>query len=339
MRENYLISVFLSDPQISLNRRSRHFVIRSGGGVRKKVPIFQLGVVVLREGVSVSMDALAAMMEHEIPLVCVTDAGSLMGYVSPTFRRDPTVRLAQFEHRETEKSRCLVSRKLLASRIRNALSLIQSYPVPGGKLDSAAVLGELEKTGRAVRSAREPEMLGSLGERADRDYYRALGMVFPAGCRFESRSPLAPARDRAGAILSFGHTLLCQEARKILAYEGLDPDYGFSGEPGEEGSDLARELASPLFPWLVDGLAADLFRAGELFEEDFRSDFWREGSVFLSDEGQKKFFLHYEKRMTRGGKMPPGRGALREQVDRFRKALSDGGFDDWQPVKCRGGGD
>lgn len=339
MTGNPLISIFLSDPSIRVNRRSRHFVIRGSGGITKKVPIFQLGMAVLREGVAVSMDALAATMEHEIPLVYLADGGDLMGYVLPTFRRDPAIRLAQFEYRETEKARYLVTRKLLSSRIRNALSLIQSYPAPGGNLDASSARGELQKTGRAVRSAGGLEMLGEFRERADRDYYRSLGPLFPAGCSFESRFPTVPARDRAGALIAFGQTLLCQEAGKILAYEGLDPDYGFAGEPGKESSDLARELASPLFPGLVDGLAADLSREGALMDEDYRSDFWSEESVFLSDEGQKKFFLHYEKRMTRGGKIPAGRVVLREQVDRFRKALSEGGFDDWKPVEYPGGGE
>ena len=338
--KHHLITMFLSDPDVRVNRRSGHFVIRKNGSIIRKIPIFDIGMVIVRSGVSFSIDAVASIMENEIPMFYLTSAGALMGQIAPTLRHDASLRIAQAELSGNDKVRYFISKKLLESRINNALEVLALYP-GSEKVDSG--IRELRRTMRALSAARDLEMLRLMSERADRDYYRALSELIPPRYSFKRRCSIFPIRDRVNCLLSFGYALFVQEMRGILAREGLDPYVGFSGEVEAGQPALALELSEPLFPPLMDRLMLDLTRSNKFVKKDFCAEICNDGNIFLGDEAQKKFFVHYESWMTHevsdngDEKSGPVRTALRKQVDGFKKALvSEENFQRWYPISLKG---
>ena len=82
----------------------------------------------------------------------------------------------------------------------------------------------------------------------------------------------------------------------------------------------------PFRPVLVEALALDLFSHEILKTEHFEP---RNGGVYLNNDGRKKFFLQYERRMERQfmSECVGHRTTLRQQLENqavmFKAALDD----------------
>jgi CRISPR-associated protein Cas1 len=96
--------------------------------------------------------------------------------------------------------------------------------------------------------------------------------------------------------------------------------------PPRTGAGLGFDLIESFRPVLVEALALDLFSHQILNESHFEKC---DGGVFLNEEGRKKFFLQYERRMERQfmSESVGHRTTLRQQLEAqavmFKGALEE----------------
>jgi len=156
-------------------------------------------------------------------------------------------------------------------------------------------------------------------------YFQAWAGFLPDEFPFERRSTRPPLNP-VNACISFGSTLLYHEAAAFIHAHGLDPALGTLHATEDGRWSLALDLIEPFRPVLVEALALDLFSHQILNARHFEA---RNGGVFLNEEGRKKFFLQYERRMDRQfmSECAGHRTSLRQQLENqsvmFKAALDD----------------
>jgi CRISPR-associated protein Cas1 len=156
-------------------------------------------------------------------------------------------------------------------------------------------------------------------------YFGAWASFLPTAFPFERRSTRPPLNP-VNACISFGATLLYTESVAFLHAHGLDPALGLLHSTDDGRWSLALDLIEPFRPVLVEALALDFFSHQILNSSHFQQ---REGGVYLNEEGRKKFFLQYERRMERQflSEAVGHRTTLRQQLEaqavHFKVALEE----------------
>jgi len=115
------------------------------------------------------------------------------------------------------------------------------------------------------------------------------------GFQFTSRSR-RPPRDPVNALLSFGYTLLYNEAIAALAAVGFDPYLGFYHKVHYGRCSLALDLIEDYRPLAADRLALNVINLEALKPADFQNR--EDGGVLLSPDGRKRFLKEYERLMN-----------------------------------------
>jgi CRISPR-associated protein Cas1 len=156
-------------------------------------------------------------------------------------------------------------------------------------------------------------------------YFTAWAEFLPAAFPFEHRST-RPPHNPVNACISFAATLLYNEAVAFCHAHGLDPALGTLHATEDGRWSLALDLIEPFRPVLVEALALDLFSHQILNAQHFDH---RDGGCFLNEDGRRKFFLQYERRMERQflseavGHRTTLRAQLEHQAVMFKTALDD----------------
>jgi CRISPR-associated protein Cas1 len=156
-------------------------------------------------------------------------------------------------------------------------------------------------------------------------YFQAWAGFLPSEFPFERRSTRPPLNP-VNACISFGSTVLYNETVAYLHGHGLDPALGLFHATEDGRWSLALDLIEPFRPVLVEALALDLFSHQILNPSHFEA---RNGGVYLNEDGRKKFFLQYERRMERQflSECVEHRTTLRQQLENqglmLKSALDD----------------
>jgi CRISPR-associated protein Cas1 len=147
----------------------------------------------------------------------------------------------------------------------------------------------------SLKTSRSIDELRGYEGTATARYFQAWATFLPAEFPFERRSTRPPLNP-VNACVSFGATLLYTESVAFIHAHGLDPALGLLHTTENGRWSLALDLIEPFRPVLVEALALDLFSHQILNAQHFEP---RNGGVYLNEDGRKKFFLQYERRMER----------------------------------------
>lgn len=126
-----------------------------------------------------------------------------------------------------------------------------------------------------------------------RIYYKGVGSLLPKEFCFEKRTKQPPT-DPFNSIISFGYTLLMYEFFNGIKNKGGNPYIPFMHELRNGHPALCSDLMEEWRPILVDTIAINMLKNGELKSENFYSN---NGGVYLDKIGIKKFLYKYECKM------------------------------------------
>lgn len=314
----------------------------------REIPIRDLDRLLISESVQITSQALAMLMRNQIPVNILAWNGQLLGGFLPASNAHGLARRRQYQ-RSLEPDFCLqmagrivtaklynqrrVLQRLMASRkaapqISPASPASPASPGPGPDQKTIDVAGALEWLDHLFtsigKSASIDELRGYEGAATAR-YFQAWGSFLPMEFPFERRSTRPPLNP-VNACISFAATLLYSEAVAFIHSAGLDPAIGLLHTTENGRWSLALDLIEPLRPVLVEALALDLFSHQILNAKHFEA---RDGGIFLNEEGRKKFFLQYERRLERQflSESVGHRTTLRQQLENqaimFKAALED----------------
>ena len=319
----------------------------------RQIPIRDLDRLIIAESVQITSQALAALLRANIPMNVLGWNGQFLGGFLPAqnshglarlrqYRRtlDPAFGLQMAGRIVTAKiyNQRRVLQRLGASRIADCGLQIENPATPEPADAQSAICNShsaMDSPQSAItwldalfaslkRSETIDELRGYEGAATAR-YFQAWASFLPPQFPFERRSTRPPLNP-VNACISFGATLLYSEAVAFLHAHGLDPALGLLHTTEDGRWSLALDLIEPFRPVLVEALALDLFSHQILNADHFEP---RNGGVYLNDEGRKKFFLQYERRMERQflSECVEHRTTLRQQLEQqavmFKAALEE----------------
>lgn len=294
--------------------------------VHYDVPLWDIEHVVMTEHINMTMPVVAELMSRDIPVVITARGERILGLCLPP-APNAVSRLAQYRSSGEPGFALNLARLWVEAKILNARRVLQRLGANREQADVTGTLKELNALAEKAGRTDSVETLRGVEGAAAGAYFEALNGFFPPSCPFERRSR-RPPHNAANALLSFTYTLMTAEMECQLHVVGLDPAVGFLHEPADRRPSLALDMIEPFRAPVADALALDLLnhgtlKSGEHFEK-------KEGGVYLNQEGRKKFFVAYERRMNREflsdytGERTSLRGEFRKQAVAVKQAIMDG---------------
>lgn len=289
------------------------------------VPLWDLEHAVITDRVNMTIPALAELLRREIPVIVTSHGERIIGLCLPP-APNSVARLAQFRKAHEPGFGLALSIAWVEAKILNSRRVLQRLASNRDEYDVSEALLAMDETAKKCLTSQSLDTLRGYEGTAAGRYFEALAGFFPDDCPFEKRSRRPPL-NAANALLSFTYTLLVGEMEAQLHIAGLDPAVGFFHEPADRRPSLALDLIEPFRAPVADALALDLLNHKTLKErEHFET---KDGGVYLNLAGRKKFFIAYERRLSREfvsehtGLRTSIRGEFRNQALALKKAVID----------------
>jgi CRISPR-associated protein Cas1 len=336
-------------PDSRIHLESERLIIKSPQSdtgtdqVLREIPIRDLDRLIMAEGVHITSYAMAALLRAYIPVNILGWNGQFLGGFIPATNAHGLARLLQYEKTIDSAFGMEIARRIVLAKIYNQRRVLQrlaagrsdkpqgdvpTSPVPN---DTRASLDWLDSIfQQAKKCSAIDELRGCEGVSTAR-YFQVWSQFLPEKFPFERRSTRPPL-NAVNACISFGSTILYSEITAFIHAHGIDPALGLLHSTEDGRWSLALDLLEPFRPVLVEALALDLFSHQILGKEQFEP---KNGGIYLNDDGRRKFFLQYERRMERQfmSESAGHRTNLRQQVENqvvlYKSALHD--IDKFEP--------
>jgi len=250
--------------------------------------------VCLYGNVQVSTQAIAALIEREIPLCFFSYGGWFRGRTVGNGHKNIELRVAQHAAFADAESALSLARGAVSAKILNCRTMLRrNHREPG-----ETVLNELEILARQARGAAGAETLLGLEGAAARLYFQSFsGMVKVsdglAVFDFTVRNR-RPPRDPINALLSFSYGLLTKELALTLSAVGLEPLLGFYHRPRYGRPALALDMMEEMRPLIADSVVLQAINTGVVGPTDFEQS---AGACAMKASARRRVIQAYERRM------------------------------------------
>lgn len=316
-----------------VGRSGDEIVVTPREGAATKLPVHEVGHVVVHGGSQVSSQVLALCVEKDVAVSWVTGGGRYLGTVgagAASVQR----RVRQYKALTDETMRRELARRLTMGKVEGQLRFLlrstrggrvverDEVAEPSDEIAETADAREVDAVDaqtpraapkrseaveaaiRAMRSALRgvhgaqdtATMMGHEGDAAASYFGAWNALLVPTldeRLRYVGRTR-RPPRDRVSALLGFGYALLLKDVTAALLAVGLEPALGFYHQPRSAAPPLALDLMELFRVPLVDMPVIASLNRGQW---DPDADFAVTGPrVWLSDDGRKKFIDVYERR-------------------------------------------
>ena len=279
-----------------LRKEGGRLLVRRDGETLDSVPLASLNQVILMgRGVSASTPLLYDLVRRGVDVVYQSQRGRfgfrLVGPVSKhSALRSQQVLVAADAGRALSLARAIVGGKL-----HNQGVVLRHYGRELGQQGQRALGTIRQQMSRAEQASTLDSLRGHEGSGAAA-YFATWPALFDAErWGFRGRA-YHPPPDPTNAMLSFGYTLLLNDAIGALYRIGLDPTIGFYHTIDYGRPSLGLDLEEEFRPVLVDRLVLRLLRQGAVQPSDFQRAEGGSGIV-MSDDARQLFLRCYEEQL------------------------------------------
>lgn len=303
----------------------------------RTIPLRDVERLVVGDSTHITSPALAAILRAGIPIQFFAWSGQFLGNFLPAQNSHGLARLRQYQRTLDPAFALQISGRIVTAKLYNQRRVLQrlgnsrhSNEDPSANPAVSHPATELEATLKwldalfaSLRASRSIDELRGYEGAASARYFQTWASFLPQEFPFERRSTRPPLNP-VNACISFGSTLLYNEAVAFCHAHGLDPALGLLHSTEDGRWSLALDLIEPFRPVFVEALALDLFSHQILNARHFES---KNGGVYLNEDGRRKFFLQYERRLERQflSESAGHRTCLRQQLEQqavlFKAAL------------------
>ena len=276
--------------------------------------------------IQLTTQTINLLLQEGIDVSFLTLNGKLRGRLVASESKNVILRLAQYERYLDDEFQLTQARAIVKGKISNARAMILRHLRNHPELNFSKEIELIEQTLRKLdRNQTVNSLVGAEGI-ATAAYFRCFGQMFRKELIFTERSR-RPPKDPVNAILSLGYTMITNEILGLVIAHGLDPYIGFLhgivyGRPSL-ALDLVEEFRQPI----IDRLTLHLFNHKVLTTEDFQKV--KQNGVYLTNDGLKKYFQFYEKRLKAPLKHKESdstanmRSIMKQQVHRMAKSIQN----------------
>lgn len=290
-----MASLYITEQNAILRKTSDRLVLEKDGQVLLEVPCLKIDTVLLFGNVQFTTQALVEMLDHGIEMALFSSRGRLRGQLTPPKAKNVPLRMRQYEFADS-RERCLeIAREIVRGKLANCHAVVQRFRSNHPQAISTEEAASLEADRDRATEASSLEILRGIEGSAAARYFPLLSRMLPEEFAFDRRNR-RPPRDPFNALLSFGYVLVGNELQALLDGMGYDPYLGFYHQLDYARPSLALDLLEEFRGALVDRYSVKLLNLHRLGSEDFTTA--RGGGVYLTREGQKKYFAAYEEELA-----------------------------------------
>lgn len=292
-------------PGARVGRDHERLIVDSPGQETLKVPINDVGALVLHGYAQVSTQALHLCADREVSIHWLTSGGRHVGALHPGSGMVQR-RVRQYQALTEPGTALKLARRLAAAKMESQLRFLLR-----STRQDASARGAVEPAITAIRSqikaASRSESLASLRGfegTAGHAYFSALPhLLLPKVqelFRLQGRSR-RPPQDPFNAALSFGYGLLYRSVLAAILAVGLEPALGFFHTPRSSAHPLVLDMMELFRVSVWDMTLVASCNRQQWTERDFD----KTGSqVWLSETGRRKAIELYERRLEDVWKHP-----------------------------------
>lgn len=310
-----MATLYLTEQGATLRKDSRRFIIELGGEVLAEVHEFKVDRVVVFGNIQITTQAIAFLFSKRIDTAFMTMQGKLKGRLTPLESRNVPLRLRHYELSQQQAFALEISKRMIAGKIANSISILARYQRNHPDVGFTPAIDRMSELQNEAMRKRTLESLRGVEGQSAAIYFECFGRMLRNDVQFSGRSRRPPT-DPVNALLSFGYTLLYNEAIGVLALVGFDPYLGFFHGINYGRCSLALDLMEEFRHIVVDRLVVSSINLGMFQRHHF--DVADDGGFYLKEEPRKKFLKEYEKLMTNEFLC----GRTSERIS-FRKALHE----------------
>lgn len=319
--------------------------------VLREIPLRDLDRLIMIESVQITSQALATLLRADIPVSLLGWNGQFLGGFLPAQNAHGLARVRQYQRTLDPAFGLQMAGRLVTAKVYNQRRVLQRLCASREQAQTTGTHAEQVRNENPSAAVPKPDhsaldtpqsaliwlasLLASLKKSQSIDelrgyegastarYFQAWASFLPTEFPFERRSTRPPLNP-VNACISFGATLLYSEMVAFIHAHGLDPALGLLHTTEDRRWSLALDLIEPFRSVLVEALALDLFSHQILNADHFEP---KNGGVYLNEEGRRKFFLQYERRMERqfmseaAGHRTTVRQQLEQQAVMFKSTL------------------
>jgi CRISPR-associated protein Cas1 len=282
----------------SVGRSGHQLVIRGREEPDQRLPIADVGQVVIHGYAQITTQALQLCAERGIGVHWFGFGGASVGSLAPSA---PSAQrhLRQFRALSDPAQTLPLARRLVVAKLESQLRYALRSTRGDGERDHA-IDATCERIRDALRRAAHAEaadeLLGHEGTGAAA-YFEVLPKLFSADLggefKFDGRNR-QPPRDRINAILGFAYGMLYREALQAIIAVGLHPGVGFYHRPRSSAHPLALDVMELFRVPIVDMAVIPAINRKTFDPSDDFQVF--PGRVLLSAPGRKKVVEVIERR-------------------------------------------
>jgi CRISPR-associated protein Cas1 len=229
-----------------------------------------------------------------IDVVLLDEHGGPGGRLTTLAHSDPTARRAQYRIADDPPAARELARAFVDGKIANMRVALLRAGRRGPDSSQASIAETLAITRLMLNDASSiDEIMGHEGA-ATREYFRAWYQSVGKDWGFTSRQRRPPP-DPVNAMLSFGYTLLANEAVAALSTAGLDPAVGFLHQARWGRPALALDLMEEFRPVVVDATVFRCLSTGIVRFEEFETVPGL--GCRMNGHARRGFLAAYERRM------------------------------------------
>lgn len=292
-------SLYIIEQGSILKKLGERLVIEKDGIPVSEVQLIKVDTILIYGGVQVTTPALNLIFDRGIELSFLTLNGKLKGKVTPVKSKNIFLRLSQYKtYFENVEFRISSSKNILKAKLLSQMSMLKQFEYKYPEVDFFETYNAIDDVLSQINNKNSTSSLMGLEGYATKNYFKAFAKMFRGDIKFSGRNR-RPPQDEANALLSLTYVMLTNEISSLLEAIGFDPYIGFYhsidyGRPG-----LALDILEIFRVSLCDRFVLSLCNRKEMTSKDFEK---KEGGVFLTTDGLKKYFAYYERYMNEKGK-------------------------------------
>jgi CRISPR-associated protein Cas1 len=297
------------------------------------IGLARINQVVIQQPAHCTSSFLEACTKQKIPVMLLDFSGRWQGCMQGPPTRNVLTRLRQYETLTNSDSAFVLAKTLIRAKLTNQRVWLRRHL--GTNHSSVESLNRILKS--LDRAESSQSLLGMEGEAA-RHHFQGLSEMVDglSGIEWQGRHK-HPSPDPLNSLLSFGYSILMQQALTGCHLAGLDPYLGFYHGLKHGKPSLALDLMEIYRTPVVDATVLGFINRGQCSADDFES----EGSACkLKTAARKAFMQSFFERLRTSVKHPvfgyntTYQRAIHVEARLFSYALLSG-LDLWKPFTWR----
>ncbi len=333
-----MANLYITEQGSIIRKTGDRLIVQKDEAVLLDIQCHKIDAVLIFGNVQFTTQAVHELFEHGIELALLTQTGRLVGQITPPMPKNIELRMAQYERYKDEDFVLKLSKAIVSGKLKNSLEVLRRFSYNHPEINLKDEISNLEKSIQEVQTGGSLQALRGIEGSGAKVYFSGFAKMIRGNFDFDGRRK-RPAPDPVNALLSFGYTILFNEISSLLDGIGFDPYIGFFhqieyGRPSL-AADLIEEFRSPV----IDRFTLNLINNNVFSQDDFYLHV-KSGSMYLTNEGIKRYFKEYEKYMgaeinsdSQEIKKISQRNFIREQAHKLAKAIKD--EEDYTPFLLR----